>query len=55
MNPPRWGRMANLADPWGHVLAQRQEEGEGVVVADLDASRLAQCRTQLPALAHRVL
>jgi nitrilase len=41
-----------IIDPWGEVLACR-EEGEGVVIADLDPARLAQVRRQLPALAHR--
>ena len=48
-----WGH-SMLVDPWGAVLAQR-EEGEGVVVADLSIERLAQVRQQLPALKHRVL
>jgi predicted amidohydrolase len=48
-----WGH-SMVVDPWGVVLAQ-QAEGEGVVVVDLDAARLAQVRKQLPALAHRVL
>jgi len=48
-----WGQTL-VADPWGQVVAQRAE-GEGVVLADLDIGRLAQCRTQLPALGHRVL
>ncbi|HYF17204.1 MAG TPA: carbon-nitrogen hydrolase family protein [Ramlibacter sp.] len=48
-----WGHSL-VADPWGVVLAQ-QDEGEGVVVADLDAARMAEVRTQLPALEHRVL
>jgi nitrilase len=43
-----------IVDPWGQVLAQR-EEGEGVVVAELDSTRLAQVRAQLPALQHRRL
>ena len=49
-----WGH-SMLVDPWGQVLAQRTEEGEGVVVADLSIDRLAQVRRQLPALGHRVL
>jgi nitrilase len=49
-----WGHSL-VADPWGVVLAQRDEDGEGVVVATLDAERLAQVRRQLPALEHRVL
>jgi deaminated glutathione amidase len=43
-----------VIDPWGEVLAV-QAEGEGVVMADLDASRIEAVRTQLPALAHRRL
>lgn len=41
-----------IADPWGEVLAMR-EEGEGVVMATLDPARIAQVRMQLPALTHR--
>jgi deaminated glutathione amidase len=48
-----WGH-SMLVDPWGQVLAQ-QPEGEGIVAGELDAQRLAQCRSQLPALEHRVL
>ncbi|MEO5669246.1 MAG: carbon-nitrogen hydrolase family protein [Ramlibacter sp.] len=48
-----WGH-SMIVDPWGVVLAQR-EEGPGVVLAELDASRQAQLRAQLPALEHRVL
>jgi nitrilase len=44
-----------VIDPWGDVLAVRKEEGAGVVLTDLDAARLAQVRTQLPALDHKVL
>jgi nitrilase len=49
-----WGH-SMVVDPWGAVLAQRSEAGAGVVLADLAAGRLQQVRTQLPALAHRVL
>ena len=48
-----WGHSL-LADPWGVVLAQRPE-GEGLVVGDIDIARVAQCRSQLPALNHRKL
>lgn len=48
-----WGHTAAI-DPWGQVLATRSE-GAGVVWAELDATRVAQCRAQLPALAHRRL
>ncbi|MDI1349244.1 carbon-nitrogen hydrolase family protein [Aquabacterium sp.] len=40
--------------PWGEVLACRQEDGQGVVLAELSKARQTQVRTQLPALTHRV-
>jgi len=46
-----WGH-SMLVDPWGEVLDVRPE-GEGVVIAELDAERLAAVRRQLPALEHR--
>jgi nitrilase len=46
-----WGH-SMIVDPWGLVLACLPE-GEGVVTAELDASRIAEVRRQLPALAHR--
>jgi nitrilase len=48
-----WGR-SMIVDPWGEVLAVR-DEGEGVVLADVDAERIRAVRRQLPALAHRRL
>ncbi|NTV12115.1 MAG: carbon-nitrogen hydrolase family protein, partial [Zoogloea sp.] len=41
-----------IIDPWGTVLARRAE-GPGVVWADMDAARLAEVRSSLPALRHR--
>ncbi len=51
-----WGH-SMLVDPWGTVLAEQAEKdgGESVVLAELDAARLDLCRSQLPALGHRVL
>ena len=49
-----WGHSL-VVDPWGAVMAQRAEEGEGVVVATLAPARLAEVRRQLPALEHRIL
>ncbi len=49
-----WGH-SMVVDPWGQVVAVREEPGAGVVLADIDAARLAQVRAQLPALEHRVL
>lgn len=47
-----WGH-SMVVDPWGGILAQR-DEGSGVVAAVLERSRLNEVRQQLPALAHRV-
>jgi deaminated glutathione amidase len=46
-----WGH-SMVIDPWGEVLAVLPE-GEGVVMAEVKAERLAQVREQLPALTHR--
>ena len=46
-----WGHSMVVA-PWGEVVAVRAE-GEGVVLAELDPSRIAEVRRQLPALDHR--
>ncbi|MCQ9327328.1 carbon-nitrogen hydrolase family protein [Neisseria dentiae] len=43
-----------IIDPWGDIL-DVLPEGEGVVMAELDAARLQSVRTRLPALAHRCL
>jgi deaminated glutathione amidase len=40
-----------VVDPWGKVLGVC-EEGEGVVLAEVDPACIAQVRAQLPALAH---
>jgi deaminated glutathione amidase len=50
--PPCHGHTM-VVDPWGTVIAERVEDGPGVVVAELDMSRLAQVRAELPVLAHR--
>lgn len=43
-----------LIDPWGRIVAER-EEGAGIVVGDVDPARIAEVRAQLPAQSHRVL
>ena len=48
-----WGHSV-VVDPWGAVIGCR-EEGEGVVLADIDPEKIASVRRQLPALEHRVL
>ncbi len=42
-----------IIDPWGKVIAQ-QEDGNGVVIADMDIDELQRVRQQLPALQNRV-
>jgi nitrilase len=49
-----WGHSL-VVDPWGSVVAERTEDGEGLALATLDADRLTHVRRQLPALEHRVL
>ena len=41
-----------LVDPWGVIIAEL-EEGPGIVIGEVEASRLAQVRRELPALSHR--
>ena len=41
-----------LIDPWGEVVASLAE-GEGVVMGEMDAARLADVRHNLQALRHR--
>lgn len=48
-----WGH-SMLIDPWGTIVAQR-DEGPGVVAGDIDLARIAEVRQSLPALRHRVL
>ena len=52
------GRMTHgnsmVIDPWGEVLA-RMDKGEGVVAAELDTARIAEVRSSLPALKHRII
>ncbi len=43
-----------LIDPWGEVIA-RCDKGEGIVLGELDHARIAEVRSSLPALTHRVL
>jgi nitrilase len=43
-----------VVGPWGEVIDELAE-GEGFVIAEIDAQRLNAVRTQLPALRHRRL
>lgn len=48
-----WGH-SMVVDPWGQILAV-QDQGPGVVLADIDKAQMGTHRTQLPALDHRRL
>jgi nitrilase len=48
-----WGH-SMLVDPWGAIVDVRPE-GEGIVVGEVDRSRIADVRARLPALSHRSL
>jgi predicted amidohydrolase len=48
-----WGH-SMVVDPWGQVVACHPQ-GPGTVHATLTQDRLKEVRTQLPALAHRVM
>ena len=41
-----------IVDPWGEILGVRPE-GEGIVLAEIDAERLRAVRNSLPALSNR--
>ncbi|MES2771780.1 MAG: carbon-nitrogen hydrolase family protein [Pseudomonadota bacterium] len=43
-----------LIDPWGTIIG-RQDKGAGIVLGTLEHSRIAEVRTSLPALQHRVI
>lgn len=43
-----------IVEPWGKVLGE-QEEGAGIVVADIDLQRLQQLRRQFPCHEHHIL
>ena len=48
-----WGH-SMLIDPWGKVTALR-EEGEGVLIGEIDQALIDSVRSSLPALKHRRL
>jgi nitrilase len=50
---PTWGGSA-IVDPWGEVVAEL-DDGEGVILADIDTERLTRIRTDMPVLEHRRL
>ncbi len=50
--PPCHGHTM-VVDPWGTVVAERTEPSPGIVLAELDMSRVERVRAELPVLAHR--
>ncbi len=44
-----------VIDAWGRVLAERANDGAGVVLADIDPAATDATRRSLPALEHRTL
>ena len=40
-------------DPWGKTLAEKSDEGEGLVMVNLDPDSLSKVRNQLPSLKHQ--
>ena len=49
-----WGH-SQLIDAWGSVVAEQQQEGEGVVIAEYDIDEQQRIRQQMPLLSHRRL
>lgn len=45
---------AMIVDPWGEIIAELPE-GEGVITATIDPTRIQSVRNRLPAWRHRVL
>ncbi len=41
-----------IINPWGEIIAHTQNEGEDVIVADLDLSLVAQARKAIPCFSH---
>jgi predicted amidohydrolase len=46
-----WGR-SMIVGPWGEILARRDDDEPGVLVADLDLAAVAKARAAIPALAN---
>ncbi|MFC1568003.1 carbon-nitrogen hydrolase family protein [Pseudomonadota bacterium] len=50
-NRKTWGH-SMIIDPWGEILAS-QDDGEGVITAELSLNKVKKIRQALPALSHR--
>lgn len=47
-----WGH-SQIIDPWGRVLAERQESGAGIVIAERCVAEQQDLRTRMPIQEHR--
>ncbi len=47
-----WGH-SMIVDPWGEILAEREQAGPGLVVADVDLNLLNEKRKAMPVQQHR--
>lgn len=41
-----------VIDPWGKVVAEKADEEPGILMADLDVTKVADARAKIPALKH---
>ncbi|WDR01391.1 carbon-nitrogen hydrolase family protein [Devosia algicola] len=41
-----------IVDPWGRIIAERADDTQGVVVADIDLAEVSAARERIPALAN---
>lgn len=46
-----WGRSL-VVDPWGEVIARRDDDAPGVLMADLDMTAVGRARQAVPSLSH---
>ena len=44
-----------LIDPWGAIIAEKSDEGPGVVIGEVHLDHVVESRASLPALLHRTL
>lgn len=49
-----WGH-SQLINAWGEIVAEQQQDGEGIVIADYDNQQQQHIRQQMPLLSHRRL
>jgi len=42
-----------IVDPWGKIIAQKKDDGPGLIVAKMNIDKIKEARTRLPALAKQ--